>query len=199
MSQDVTTRDEAPKAAVSGGEAAAAPLAPGKTPVGPGVITAVGLLLALAVIGLGVLGIQTALVSAGALTGTSWLTWLIQGFDGLTAGAWGLPAGVAGILLGLRVLVAALRRRPRTAVALRASTGVFLRPHDVARLAERAADEVDGVSTASASATRSRVRVRVTTTGDAGVEDAVRAAVSERLAALESTPRITVTTSGGSR
>ena len=199
MSQDVTTRAETAEAAGSEGQAAAAPLAAGKTPVGPGAITVVGLLLAVAVIGLGVLGIQTALVSAGALTGTSWLTWLLRGFDGLTAGAWALPVGAAAILLGLFVLVAALRRRPRTAVALRASTGVFLRPHAVARLAEHAADEVDGVSTASASATRSRVRVRVTTTGDAGVEDAVRAAISERLGALESTPRITVATSGGSR
>ncbi len=199
MSQDVTTRDEASEGAGHEEQPSTEPLAAGKTPVGPGVITVVALLLALAVVGIGVLGIQTALVSAGALTGTSWLTWLIQGFDGLTAGAWALSVGVALLLLGLLVLVAALRRRPRTAVALRASTGVFLRPHDVARLAENAADEVDGVSTASASATRSRVRVRVTTTGDAGVEEAVRAAVSERLGALDSLPRITVATSGGSR
>lgn len=175
------------------------PLPAAKTPVGPGTISGLGLLWALLLMGLGVLGVQAALVYTGALTGTSWLTWALQRLDGLAPAAWMLPAGVAAALVGLWLLVGALRPRPRTAVALAAQTGVFLKPRDLSRLAVAAADDVDGVQDAKASATRSRVTVRIIGTGDAGIAGRVEAAVTERLAGLDKPVKVTVRSQGGNR
>lgn len=179
------------------------PMNASKTPVGPGSISAVGLLLALLVVGIGVLGVQAALVAAGLLTGKPWLTWALQRPDGVTPAGWLLPAGVVLALIGLWLLLTALRPRPRTAVAVEAVTGVFLRPRDLSRLAVAAADNVDGVQDAHASATRRKVTVRITSTaaetGRDQVSDAVTAAVTERLSALQQPVRVIVRTVGGPR
>ena len=175
----------------------AQPLAAAKTPVGPGLISALGLVWALLLTGLGVLGVQAALVYAGLLTGTSWLTWLIQRLDGLAPAAWMLAAGVVLVLLGLWLLVAALRPRPRTAVAVKASTGVFLKPRDLARLAVAAADDVDGVQDAKASATRGKVTLRITGTGDPQLSGRVTSAVEQHLTGLANPIKVTVRAHGG--
>ena len=92
-----------------------APLPAAKAPVGPGTISLLGLLWSMLLLGVGVVGVQAALVAAGLLHGTSWLTWIIQQFDGLTASAWMVPAGLVLVLLGLWLVTMALRpgRRPR--------------------------------------------------------------------------------------
>jgi len=104
-----------------------------------------------------------------------------------------------------------LRPRPRTAVALTAATGVFIKPRDVARLAVAVADEVDGVRDAKASANRRTVSVRIADTVDPGdtagtgdmadtsVRDAVESAVTQRLSALDRPMRVSVTAQGGTR
>lgn len=177
----------------------AEPVAAAKTPVSSGRIATVGLLLSVLVIGLGVLAVQTALVAVGLLHGVTWLTWLINAANGLTPVTWVLVAGIVAVLLGLWLLWSSVRRRPRTAVALRAATGVFLRPRDLAALAVTAADDVDGVSDAHASATRTKVTLRITTTGDRSVGDAVKTAVTQRLEPLDKPVRINVKTTGGAR
>jgi len=101
------------------------------------------------------------------------------------------------VLLGLWLLVAALRPRPRTATTVTSETGVFLRPKDVSRLAQTAAEQVDGVLAADVSATRRAVRVRVRGTAAADVSENVRAAVSRRLSALDSPPTVNVSLDGG--
>ncbi len=179
------------------------PMNAAKTPVGPGSISAVGLLLALLVVGIGVVGVQAALVAAGLLTGKPWLTWALERPNGLTPAGWMLAVGLVLALIGLWLLLTALRPRPRTAVALQAATGVFLRPRDLARLAVAAAQDVDGVQDAHASATRRKVTVRITSTagetdGDP-VTDAVTATLTERLSALEKPVRVIVRTVGGTR
>lgn len=173
------------------------PLPPAKTPIGPGTISGLGLLWAVLLIGLGVLGLQAALVYAGALTGTSWLTWLIQHLDGLAPAAWMLAVGIVLVLVGLWLLLTALRPRPRTSVALTAATGVFMKPRDLSRLAIAAADDVDGVQDAKASATRGKVTVRIVGTGDPQIRDRVQTAVSERLSALDKPVKVTVRAQGG--
>ncbi|MEO3938953.1 DUF6286 domain-containing protein [Dermatophilaceae bacterium Soc4.6] len=181
------------------------PMAAAKTPVGPGVISLVGIVLALLVIAAGVVGAQTALVAAGALKGRSWLTSAVTAVDGLSPALWMLPVGIVVALVGLWLVLTAVKPRPRTAVALQAATGVFLRPRDVARLAAAAADDVDGVRDAHASASRTKVTLRITTTtaDDTAeqnrVADAVRSAVAQRLSALQKPLRITVRTQGGQR
>ncbi|MEO7060746.1 MAG: DUF6286 domain-containing protein [Lapillicoccus sp.] len=179
------------------------PLERAKTPVGPGTISVVGLLLAVILVGVGAVGVQAALVKAGLLTGKPWLTWALDRPNGLTPAGWMLPAGAVVALVGLWLVLTALRPRPRTAVAVRAATGVFLRPRDLSRLAVAAADEVAGVQDARASATRTKVTLRITSTaGEADrdqVSDAVTAAVTARLSALEKPVRVTVRTVGGTR
>lgn len=165
-----------------------------KTPVGPGAITFVGAVLSLLVIAIGTVGLQTA-ASAVAITNSQpWLTRAIKGTNGLRPLWWMLILGIVLVLAGLWLLVTALRPRPKTAVALNAQTGVFLRPRDLARLAEHAADDVDGVAAIHARATRGKVTLRVESTGGPGVAEAVKAAVAERFAAVRRAPRVSVKT-----
>ncbi|MEP6854799.1 MAG: DUF6286 domain-containing protein [Pedococcus sp.] len=168
------------------------PLKAAKTPVGPGAITFVGALLSLLVIVMGAAGLQTAASAAGISTSQPWLTRLLEASDGLRPLGWMLPVGALLVLVGLWLLVAALRPRPRTAVALKAQTGVFLRPRDMARLAEHAADDLDRVAAVHARSTRNKVTVRVESTGDPGVAEGVRSAVTEQLATLKKAPRVAV-------
>lgn len=174
------------------------PMAAAKTPVGPGVISLVGIILALQVVAVGVVAAQTALVASGVLSGNPWLTTAVTAVNGLSPAVWMLPVGIVVALLGLWLVITALKPRPRTGVALQATTGVFLRPRDLARLATSAADDVDGVQDARASATRTKVTVHVTTTGSEDtVADAVKNMVAQRLSALNKPVRVTVRTSGG--
>ena len=92
--------------------------------------------------------------------------------------------GVVVALLGLWLVVVALGRRVRTRLDVTSSTGTTIGIGDAARLAASAADEVDRVLSARASATRRSVTVTVTTLEGDDVTDAVRAAVTERLAPL---------------
>lgn len=163
-----------------------------KTPVGPGAITFVGAVLSLLVIALGAVGLQTAASAAGITKSQPLLTQAIEGTDGLRPLWWMLPVGLLLILVGLWLLVAALRPRPRTAIALKAQTGVFMRPRDVARLAEHAADDVDGVAAVKARATRGKITLSIDSTGGPGVTERVKAAVNEPLEALRKTPRVSV-------
>lgn len=171
------------------------------TPVGPGAISVIGMVLAVLLSTLGVVAVRDAFVAAGWLDGTSWLQAAITPLDGLAPAGWAVPAGLALIALGLWLLMTALRPRPRTAIAVRAQTGVFLRPRGVQRLAVTAAEHVDGVLSAKASTARRRMTITVTTTGDEGIGDRVREVVSTRLAPLASPPTVRVRTiaEGGDR
>jgi len=177
------------------------PLTAAKAPVAPGRITIVGMVLALVVIAVGVVGAHDALVAAGAVNGTRWVDALITPFDRLTAAIWVVPVGVVLVLVGLWLLAAALRPRPRTSLALRATTGVFLRRRDVARLARDAAQDVDGVTSAKVGVGRRTVTVTAAATTTDGIEQNVTDAVAARLAALATAPtvRVRVKTEAGSR
>lgn len=171
---------------------ATAPLSAPKRPVSPGAITAVGVVLAVAVTALGLVGLHDALVAAGALTGRSWTATAVSDVDGTRRGLWLVPAGILAVLVGLWLLLTALRPRPRTAIALRSQTGVVLRPRDVATLARSAAGDVDGVTSATATARRRSISIAVVATSVDGIQEAVTAAVAARLSALETTPALQV-------
>lgn len=169
-----------------------APLAPAKAPVGPAPVAVIGVVVAILVTTLGIIAIRDALVAAGAITGSPWLTAAAGALDGLTPAPWFVAVGVVLLLLGLWLVAKALRPRPRSGIALRAETGVFLRPQDVARLASGAAADVDGVLDSTASASTRKLVVRVTTTGDPSTEQQVREAVTERLSHLHRGPSVRV-------
>ncbi|MCY7400470.1 MAG: DUF6286 domain-containing protein [Nocardioides sp.] len=165
-----------------------------KTPVGTGAVQVAGVVMALLVTALGVAALRDAVVATGLLGGTPWVLGAVESLDGLRPAPWALAVGVVLVLVGLWLVVSALRPRPRTGLALRADTGVFLRPRGVSRLATAAAEDVDGVLDASAATTRRAVSVRVTTTGDDSTSAAVRDTVSARLAHLDPTPTVKVRT-----
>lgn len=169
-----------------------APLQPAKTPVGLGAITYVGLLLALGVILLGVVGLQAGAAAAGLMRTRPWLTRAVEGVQGLRPLGWAPLVAVVLLIVGLWLLVIALRPRPKTGVPLDARTGVFLRPKDIASLAQDAADDIDGVTSADASASRGKVRVHVKSTSGTAVADAVQQAVTQRLAPLRNQVRVVV-------
>ena len=83
-------------------------------------------------------------------------------------------------------------------MTLAASTGVFMKPADVARLAVAAADQVDGVQDAKASASRGKVSLRIVGTGSSAIAGEVKQAVTERLAALDPPVKVSVRATGGS-
>lgn len=176
------------------------PLPAGKTPVGPGIVTAVGLTLAVMVVALGVVGVHDALVAAGATGGAPWIDSAVQPFNEVTPAVWLVPVSLSLVLLGTWLLLTAVRPRPRKAIALRCQTGVFLRPRDVAKLARNAAQEVDGVTSARVTAGPRKVTVAVQATTTEGVRTKVTQAVATRLGALATAPtvRVTVKTEGSS-
>lgn len=188
----VNTR-EAPSAQRSH---AGEPLPPAKAPIGRGTISFLGLLWSLVLIGAGVVCVQAALVAAGLLDGTPWLVSLVQQLHGLTPSLWMVPVGVVLILLGLWLLLTGLRPRPSTSMTLAASTGVFLKPADVAKIAVAAAEQVDGVQDAKASARRGKVSLHIVGTGSSDIAEDVQRAVADHLSAFD--PPVTVTVTGGS-
>lgn len=140
--------------------------------------------LAVLVVALGVLVLREALVAAGTVQGEPWLAPAVDGADGITPSPLVVVAGVVLAVLGLWLVVVALGRRVRTRLDVTSSTGTTIGIADAARLAASAADEVDRVLSARASATRRSVTVTVTTLEGDDVTEAVRAAVTERLAPL---------------
>lgn len=177
------------------------PLAAAKAPVGQGAITFVGLVLALILLCLGVVGIHDALVAAGLVAGSAWIQAVVSALDGLSPAGWMVPAGVLLLVVGLWALITAVRPRPQTAIALDARTGVYLRPRDVARLTRIAVEDVDGVTSATVNATRRAVTVAVRATSTGQVRDQVSAAATEVLTPLATQPkvRVKVTTEAGTR
>ena len=170
-----------------------------KTPVGPGAVTVVGLMLAVLVVALGVAGVHDALVAAGTAAGTPWIDAVVRPFNDLRPAVWLVPAGFTLVLSGLWLLSTALRPRRRTAIALNARTGVFLRPRDVAKLARNAAQGTDGVTSAKVTVGRRKIAVAARATTTEGMEQKITEAVTARLQALAKAPtvRVTVKTEGG--
>lgn len=174
---------------------------PEPTSAPPAVTT--GVVIAVVVLALGVLGIWEALVGFGWVSGSSWLAGLLGGLDGGVAR--GVPVLVAGVvvgLLGLWVLLRSFRGRSATGISLGDGTNAWLAPEDVARIADVAASDVDGVVTVRSRAARRSVKLKVTALDTAGnAKSEVRDAVTAALAGLDPTPRVSVSVStlGGTR
>nr|WP_281372779.1 DUF6286 domain-containing protein [Kineococcus aurantiacus] len=159
---------------------------------GSGPIGVVGPVLALLLTAAGVVLLREALVAAGAVTGSPWLPTVAENLRGFAPAAWLIPVGVVVALIGLWLMVTALRPRSRKTLPLVSRTGVFLHTRDVARLASAAARDVSGVLEASSAATRRKVDVTVRATAGDGIREAVTSEVGERLSALRSPLRVSV-------
>jgi hypothetical protein len=139
-----------------------------------------GPLVALVMIAVGVLLVQEALARWGVVA-TSWLGSILTTVDGLTAGTWTVPAGVVLVLLGLLVLLAALKPRRRTHLRVEGDADLWITPSALTALAREAAEAVPGVARVSVSGSRSTVKVRAAAEHPDTVAPAVQEAVSSRL------------------
>ena len=211
MSTDLDTRPEGPAdrpadrlpevAGVptpSGGDDATA-VSAAKTPWGTPGVGVLGMLLALVVVALGLVGIRDFVVLQGWTGGTAWLPQLADRFHRTFPDAGVVFWGVVALVLGIVLLGFAFGRRPRPAHRLAGEVPMWLGSRDVARLATHAARGVDGVTDVSSSAGRRTLTVTITTTAggrDDAIDGAVTRAVLDRLSPLARPPRVEVQAKG---
>ncbi len=161
-----------------------------RVPTGPAAAAFVGVLVPLVLIGAGVVAVRDALLEAGAAAGSPLLPRAGRWVAGIAPDLLLLGLSVAAVVLGSVLLLLAVKRRSRPDLLLDAAVPVHLHPVDVARVAAAAADQVDGVRSASATATASRVRVAVQTTGDdQRIADAVTSEVTAAVRAVRNRRR----------
>lgn len=143
-----------------------------------------GPLVALVLIALGVVLVQEALARWGVVA-TSWLGSALTSIDGMRAGTWAVPAGVVLVLLGLLVLLVALKPRRRTHVHVDGEADLWMTPAALSALARDAAEGVPGVARVSVAASRSAVKVRAAAEHPEHVTEPVQEAVASRLAGAD--------------
>ncbi|TCC32155.1 DUF6286 domain-containing Asp23/Gls24 family envelope stress response protein [Kribbella sindirgiensis] len=178
----------------SPGQAVDTPPSAAKAPAAAPAVAYVGVVVALALIGLGAVGTAEMLRSVGLLDGEvipgSWFGRSVV----LRPESWMRPVGIATVAIGLMLLALAVKPRRRTHLAVQGpDTIVWLRTADTARLAADGAGRVDSVTATSVVAKRKRLRARVTTFGDPDrVTDDVSAAIDGRLAGIDPRPRVRI-------
>lgn len=167
-----------------------------RPPVAAAAAAPLGVLFAVVLGALGVLGVRDGLVAAGALGGTPWIASAITNVNGVRPQTWMLPAGIVAVLVGLWWVLVALKPRRRTAVQLVAETSVWMRPTDLARVASAAAEDVPAVASVTASGKRHKLTLKVSTSARDGaqVRAHVQEAVTARLHSVATAPRIKVKT-----
>ncbi|GAA2746954.1 hypothetical protein GCM10009868_34450 [Terrabacter aerolatus] len=167
--------------------------APAPTGAAPASTWAV--VLGIVVAAAGLLLLRDAAVAVGLLGGTPVTTPLVDRLRSVGPQAWYVPVGVVVALVGLWLVAAALRRRPRRDLAVGDSSLVWLTPSAAAAIARASAAGVDGVVEARATAGRRSVRVTArTTTRDPEVGSRITSAVEQSLRGLAPVPKVRVTT-----
>ncbi|MET0821245.1 MAG: DUF6286 domain-containing protein [Aeromicrobium sp.] len=161
-------------------------------PAGRPAASGVALVLGVALVGVAVVSVHDLAVDQGWATDPSWTGSLLDRLDGLTAGAGVVAAGIALTVVGVLVLVAAVKPAPRTHEATPGGADLWVTPHAVRALAVGAAEDTTGVESARARHRRGRLSVTVQSDRP-DADSAVEASVRESLAGL-TTRDIVVTT-----
>lgn len=176
-------------------QAGSEPMRAAKRPVAAGFLSVLGVIWSLLLIALAVVCVRDALVGFGTLSGEPWINSVTDSLDGTFATNWMHVIGGVCIVVGLLLLAAALRPRPRRGIKIEADTSVLVSASAVRRVASSAAGDVDGVDTVSVSASRTRVTVDATILTSAQVDEVkanISEAVSDRLSALRDSPQVRV-------
>lgn len=150
-----------------------------------------GVVLAIALLGLGLLAAHDATALLGWVDAEPVGTPAVDTEVGVRADTATTLLAVGLALLGLWLIWSALKRSARRGARLATSTGVWMTYGDLERLVNGTAEDVHGVVSARTAVSRRRVRVSVQTTAPE-VRDQVQQAVTERLSALQTPPRVTV-------
>lgn len=161
-------------------------------PKRPAAIGWVGMGLALLLTVLGVLALFDGAVRAGWAEAEPVLTPFLTGPAVVTPQPGAAVVAVLVGLIGLWLVITALRPGHRAGIRLGGGAGIWMGHRDLEHLAASTAERCDGVLSARARASRKRVTVHVETTTPQ-VQEAAASAVRERLAAL-SAPKIDVRT-----
>ncbi|MDG4663103.1 DUF6286 domain-containing protein [Mycobacterium sp. 236(2023)] len=154
----------------------------------------VGAALAVVVTGLGALGIREALIATGWVSGGTWVADAVAAVDGAAPPTWLPVAAIGAALLGVALIVVAVKPRRKHAVPAQSGTAVYVDLSGVARVASAAAEAVPGVVSARTTASKRTLTVRCEVTGksDAELKDAIARAATEELAGLARSPRVKV-------
>ncbi|WP_187776135.1 Asp23/Gls24 family envelope stress response protein [Antrihabitans cavernicola] len=196
--QTVEKVDVTVQALVAGDVAAeedAAPELPGGlVPRATPAAASVGVLASLLLIAGGVVAIREVLIGAGAIGGARWSPPVVDWIDGLQAQSWMVPAGVGAALLGVILVLLAIKPRRRTHRALLLE-GVFLRRNDLGDLLETAVGRVEGAVAGRATSSKRSAKITVTALPDADTKTVhrdVTDAVAREVAILTPVPNIKV-------
>lgn len=155
---------------------------PAGEPSRAGRVVVVASVLALGLVALGVVLVREALIASDLVGGTPWIPGLLDAIEG-TEPTTGLSVvGGLGVVVGLLLAVLALRPRVRRSLRLGSPTGAWIGRSDVAKLATRAALDVDGVMAARTRVNHRTVTVTVRTLGASDeIVAAVRSSVEPLL------------------
>lgn len=179
------------------------PFASVRRPTASPAAAPIAVLLALALFALGLIALLDALTATAVFSKPHWVTDTARNLDGTTARTWMFPAGIAAAVVGLLLLIVAVKPRRKTGIEVHSSVAMWTRPGDVARLATDSARGEAHVLRASSTATARKVTVTVHTDDQdtADLTARVQSAVEERLAPLTTEPGVTVRaqTEGGPR
>lgn len=138
--------------------------------------------LALSLVGLGLVAGREALAAWGAVGGGSWLPKVEDAVRAVGPQWWVLPVAAALVVLGAVLLLAALRPRRRRHLALGEGDEAWVHVDDLARLVRTSVAGLPGVLEARARGGRRVLRVDVVTT--ASVTAPVRAQVTDHVEQL---------------
>ncbi len=176
-------------------ESAARPAA-GRPPSALPAAAPAGVFLALVLLGLGVVALRDTAVTLQWLPGTPWIDAVVHRIDGLRFTWTMVPAGLAALVVGMALVIAALRPSRKTALPVTAASSIWISPWDLAAAASYAANSVPGVFDARTAATRRTLTISAqvadSTTAKAKTADIV-AAVHAATAIVAASPKVTVT------
>lgn len=127
-----------------------------------------------------VVTVRDLAVSQSWTTGSTWTGSVVDSVDGLTATWWVVAAGIVLALIGLLLVVLAVKPRRRSHHATALSGDVWVTSSALSAVAVSAAEETPGVADATARIKRGRVAVTVQS-HETDIQSEVEENVSRRL------------------
>jgi hypothetical protein len=151
----------------------------------------IALILSLLLVALGAVAVRDALVYANAITGQPWIGWVIDHVDGTTVQPWMLPAGIGVAVVGLLMVIAALKPRAKR---FRPATApdTWVKKDDVYKVVRNAVVGVPGVEAAKVKVTKRAAKVRVVGIGGDTLRASVDEAAGRRVSVLDGSPSVNV-------
>lgn len=152
------------------------------TPRTTPVAAVTGLLVAIALIALAVVGIHDLLVTQGWAGGQAWARGAIDGINHSTRADWVIPLAVLALLIGVLLLMVSVKPRRTTHQLMPDdddSADVWMAPAALSQLAKAASEDVPGVLQADPKVSRRRIRVSLQTTPGADQEQISQTATDQ--------------------